>query len=138
MSTPKILIVNDNPSTLSAYKSILADLSESAGFEIVTAESGAHALRTVLRQDFAVVLLDVNMPIMDGFETAEIIHSNPRLASTPLIFVTAHFADEINRLRGYEKGAVDYIFTPVVPAILRAKVAVFVNLAKEKMELQRQ
>jgi diguanylate cyclase (GGDEF)-like protein len=137
MIIPKVLIVNDNRNSLTAYKSILTENPETE-YEVLTAESGSEALRMVLKHEFAVVLLDVNMPIMDGFATAELIHSNPRLASLPIIFLTAHVADELNRLRGYEKGAADYIFTPVIPKILKAKVAVFVNLAKEKIELKRQ
>lgn len=138
MIIPKVLIVNDNRNSLSAYKSILTAGSASNEYEVLTAESGEEALRLVLKHEFAVVLLDVNMPTLDGFATAEIIHSNPRLASLPIIFLTAHVADEMNRLRGYEKGAADYIFTPVIPAVLKAKVAVFVHLAKEKMELKLQ
>lgn len=138
MIIPKVLIVNDNRNSLSAYKSILTEGSNATAYEVLTAESGEEALRLVLKHEFAVVLLDVNMPTLNGFATAEIIHSNPRLASLPIIFLTAHVADEMSRLRGYEKGAVDYIFTPVVPAILKAKVAVFVNLAKEKMVLKHQ
>lgn len=138
MITPKVLIVNDNRNSLSAYKSILTDGPDHDAYEVLTAESGEEALRLVLKHEFAVILLDVNMPTLDGFATAEIIHSNPRLSSLPIIFLTAHVADELNRLRGYEKGAADYIFTPVIPAILRAKVSVFVSLAKEKMELKLQ
>lgn len=138
MIIPKVLIVNDNRNSLAAYKSILTEGAKAAAYEVLTAESGEEALRLVLKHELAVVLLDVNMPTLNGFATAEIIHSNPRLASLPIIFLTAHVADEMNRLRGYEKGAVDYIFTPVVPAILKAKVTVFVNLAKEKMELKQQ
>lgn len=138
MIVPKVLIVNDNPRSLSAYKNILTDGVDADHYEVLTAGSGDEALRLVLRHDFAVVLLDVNMPVLDGFSTAEIIHSNPRLASLPIIFLTAHVADELNRLRGYEKGAADYIFTPVMPKVLKAKVSVFVNLARERMELKQQ
>jgi len=88
--------------------------------------------------DFAVILLDVGMPGMDGFEIAEAIHSHPRSASVPIIFVTAHYADEINRLKAYQKGAVDYLFTPIIPQILQTKVMVFVEQAKTNMQLQRQ
>lgn len=137
MIVPKVLIVNDNRNSLTAYKSILIE-SPQAEYEVLTADSGSEALRLVLKHEFAVILLDVNMPIMDGFATAELIHSNPRLASLPIIFLTAHGANEISRLRGYEQGAADYIFTPVIPKILKSKVAVFVNLAKEKMELKQQ
>jgi diguanylate cyclase (GGDEF)-like protein len=107
-------------------------------YEVLTARSGEEALRHVLQQHFAVILLDVSMPGMDGFETAQIIHSHPRSAAIPIIFVTAHYADEMHRLKGYQKGAVDYLFTPIIPQILQNKVAVFVELAKKNLLLQRQ
>jgi diguanylate cyclase (GGDEF)-like protein len=138
MIIPKVLVVNDNPASLVAYVSILTGGAERNEYEIVTAASGEEALRHVLKHDFAVVLLDVNMPRMNGFETAEAIHSRPRSASLPIIFLTAHFADEMHRIQGYQMGAVDYVFTPVVSQILQAKVAVFVELARQKLELQRE
>jgi signal transduction histidine kinase len=133
--TPKVLLVNDDSASLLALASLLTDRS---GYEVITARSGEEALRHVLNHDFAVILLDVSMPSMDGFETAEAIHSHPRSASVPIIFVTAHYADEMNRLKGYQKGAVDYLFTPIIPQILQTKVAVFVELAKKNLELKRQ
>jgi diguanylate cyclase (GGDEF)-like protein len=135
---PKVLLVNDHPASLMALESLLTHGSEEDAFDVVTAESGEEALRKVLSQQFAVILLDVNMPGMDGFETAEIIHSHPRSASIPIIFITAHYADEINRLKGYQKGAVDYLFTPIIPQILQNKVAVFVDLARKSLQLQQQ
>jgi len=102
----------------------------------VLAHSGEEALRKVLTHEFAVILLDVNMPVMDGFETAEAIHSHPRSAGIPIIFITAHYDDEIHRMKGYQRGAVDYLFTPVIPQILLTKVAVFVELRKKNLELQ--
>ncbi|HJV52046.1 MAG TPA: response regulator [Noviherbaspirillum sp.] len=135
MFVPKVLLVNDDSASLLALSSLLADRD---GFEVITARSGEEALRHVLNHDFAVILLDVSMPSMDGFETAEAIHSHPRSASVPIIFVTAHYADEMNRLKGYQKGAVDYLFTPIIPQILQSKVAVFVELAKKNMQLQHQ
>src|SRR4051812_33750025 len=105
-------------------------------YELVTATSGHEALRKVLTHEFAVILLDVNMPGMDGFETAEAIHSHPRSAAVPIIFITAHHADEIHRLKAYQKGAADYLFTPVIPQVLQTKVAVFVELTKKNLELQ--
>ena len=126
MSTPdpiKILVVDDLAEKLLVYQSIL----DEPGLEVIIARSGAEALRQVLKHEFAVILLDVNMPDMDGFETAGLIRGRKRSAHTPIIFVTAH-ADELHALRGYSYGAVDYILTPVVPEILRTKVRVFVQL----------
>jgi diguanylate cyclase (GGDEF)-like protein len=135
--TPKVLIVNDDAASLLALQSLLTGADgHGRGYEIVTARSGHEALRHVLNHDFAVILLDVSMPGMDGFDTAEAIHSHPRSATVPIIFVTAYYADEINRLKGYQEGAVDYLFTPVIPQILQSKVAVFVELAKQRIELQ--
>jgi diguanylate cyclase (GGDEF)-like protein len=135
---PKVLLVNDHPASLMALESVLVRKHVEADYEVVTAQSGEEALRHVLQQQFAVILLDVSMPGMDGFETAQIIHSHPRSASVPIIFVTAHYADEMHRLKGYQKGAVDYLFTPIIPQILQNKVAVFVDLAKKNLQLQRQ
>lgn len=138
MLRPKVLIVNDHPASLLALESLLTETAEENGFDMVTAHSGEAALRHVLHQQFAVILLDISMPGMDGFETAEIIHSHPRSASVPIIFVTAHHDDEMNRLKGYQKGAVDYLFIPVIPQILKNKVLVFVELAKKNLQLQYQ
>jgi signal transduction histidine kinase len=123
---------------LLALTSLLTYASDENDYEVVVARSGQEALRQVLIHDFAVILLDVSMPGMDGFETAEAIHSHPRSASVPIIFVTAHYADEINKLKGYQKGAVDYLFTPIIPQILQSKVAVFVELAKKNLQLLHQ
>lgn len=136
MVTPKVLLVNDDAASVLALESLLTSMQCGHEYEIVTARSGREALRQVLIHEFAVILLDVSMPEMDGFETAEAIHSHPRSASTPIIFVTAYYADEITRLKGYQKGAVDYLFTPVIPQILQSKVAVFVELAKKRLELE--
>jgi signal transduction histidine kinase len=136
--TPKVLLVNDDSASLLALTSLLTYAGKENDYEVVVARSGEEALRQVLNHDFAVILLDVSMPGMDGFETAEAIHSHPRSASVPIIFVTAHYADEINKLKGYQKGAVDYLFTPIIPKILQSKVAVFVELAKKNLQLQYQ
>jgi diguanylate cyclase (GGDEF)-like protein len=133
---PKVLLVNDDPASLYALESLLLDAVDQHVYELIVAGSGKEALRQVLRHDFAVILLDVSMPGMDGFETAEAIHSHPRSASVPIIFITAHYADEINRLKGYQKGAADYLFTPVIPQILQAKVAVFVEMTKRNIQLR--
>jgi signal transduction histidine kinase len=134
--TPKVLLVNDDAASLLALASLLD--TDGTGYRVMTARSGEEALRQVLNNDFAVILLDVSMPGMDGFETAEAIHSHPRSASVPIIFITAHYADEINRLKAYQKGAVDYLFTPIIPQILQTKVSVFVELARNNLQLQRQ
>ncbi|MFD2365640.1 response regulator [Pseudoduganella sp. GCM10020061] len=135
---PKILVVNDDAASLLALTSLLDQWAEQSNYEVVTARSGQEALRQVLLHDFAVILLDVNMPGMDGFETAETIHQRPRSSDIPIIFVTAFVADEIDRLKAYQKGAVDFLFTPVIPQILQAKVQVFVTLATKNVELKRQ
>src|SRR5882762_3243895 len=131
--TVSILLVDDDPTKRFALKTILAPLGEA----VVEASSGADALRQLLRREFAVVLLDVRMPIMDGFETAQLIRQRPRSELTPIIFVTALDKAETNMGRGYELGAVDFVFAPVVPAILRAKVGVFVELYRAQQELRR-
>ena len=128
-----ILIVDDRPDKMLAYETILSDLNE----DVVCARSGKEALRCLLKQDFAVILLDVNMPVMDGFETAALIRERPRSETTPIIFISAVNDTENHLSRGYSIGAVDYILTPVVPEILRAKIAVFVDLFR-KTELVKQ
>ena len=133
---PKVLLVNDDAASLFALESLLMGAGQEGEYELITATSGHEALRQVLKHEFAVVLLDVNMPGMDGFETAEAIHSHPRSSSVPIIFITAHYADEMHRLEGYQKGAVDYMFTPVIPQVLQTKVAVFVDLTRKNLQLQ--
>ncbi|MFS2135260.1 putative bifunctional diguanylate cyclase/phosphodiesterase [Duganella sp. Dugasp56] len=137
MPIPKVLLVNDDPASLYALESLLADAVDQHQYQLITAASGKEALRQVLLHEFAVILLDVSMPGMDGFETAEAIHSHPRSAGVPIIFITAHYADEINRLKAYQKGAADYLFTPVIPQILQAKVAVFVEMTKKNIQLRK-
>ena len=129
----KILIVDDLPDKLLVYRVILEEL----GQELIMASSGTEALRQVLLHDFAVILLDVNMPEMDGFEAAAMIRGRKRSAHTPIIFITA-FADEIRAAQGYAHGAVDFILAPVVPEILRAKVKVFVDLFRMTEQVKRQ
>src|SRR5437899_4736233 len=128
-----ILVVDDDATKRFALRTILSPLEEN----IIEASSGADALRQLLRNEFAVVLLDVRMPIMDGFETAQLIRQRPRSELTPLIFVTALDQAETDMGRGYNLGAVDFVFAPVVPAILRAKVTVFVELYRAQQELRR-
>jgi signal transduction histidine kinase len=136
--TPKILVVNDDPRSLLALVGLLSSWKDEIDYEVMTATSGEETLRQSLYHDFAVILLDVNMPGMDGFETAEAIHARPRSASTPIIFVTAYLADEMTRFKGYQTGAVDYLFTPIIPQILKAKLTVFVGLARNSLQLKRQ
>ena len=128
-----ILVVDDDATKRFALRSILGPLDEN----VIEASSGADALRQLLRSEFAVVLLDVRMPVMDGFETAQLIRQRPRSELTPLIFVTALDQAETDMGRGYNLGAVDFVFAPVVPAILRAKVSVFVELYRAQQELRR-
>lgn len=129
-----ILVVDDNPSKLMAITAVLENLNQN----IVTAESGREALRCLLEQEFAVILLDVRMPLMSGFETAQLIRSRAQSESTPIIFVTSYSRGEIDMVEGYTIGAVDFIFTPIIPEILRAKVAVFVNLYLSLQVIKRQ
>jgi signal transduction histidine kinase/DNA-binding response OmpR family regulator len=132
-SPTNILIVDDLPEKILVYRSILDEL----GQNLVAVQSGADALKQVLANDFAVILLDVQMPGMDGFETAQLIRKRRSSAHTPIIFLTA-FADEVRSSQGYATGAVDYIATPVVPAVLRAKVRVFVELFQMRQQVARQ
>ena len=128
-----ILVVDDNAAKRLALKAVLAPL----GHSIVEADSGLAALRSVMAQDFAVILLDVRMPVMDGFETAALIRQRAQSEMTPIIFITALGADEITTTERYVEGAVDFIFAPVVPHELRAKVTVFANLFRKAEELAR-
>ncbi len=132
-SKASILLVDDDLGKLVSLRAILDPMGEN----IVEARSGTDALRHLLRDDFAVILLDVRMPIMNGFETAEMIRQRPKSELTPIIFVTALDQVETDMGRGYELGAVDFVFAPVVPSILRAKVQVFVELYKAQQELKR-
>ena len=125
MSRARILIVDDLPEKLLVYSSLLEDIDA----EIVQARSGTEALKRVLEGSFAVILLDVNMPDIDGLETATLIRGHRNGRQTPIIFITA-YADEMQIARGYALGAVDYIQSPVVAPVLRSKVQVFVDLFK--------
>ena len=129
-----ILLVDDEPANLAALEAILGDLDET----LVKAGSGREALRCLLKQDFAVILLDVRMPGMDGFETAMLIRERQRSTYTPIIFLTAAHRDETHVSRGYSLGGVDYILKPFEPEILRSKVAVFVELARKTEIVRRQ
>ena len=123
MDRARVLIVDDLPEKLLAHCAVLETLDA----DLITAQSGEEALKRVLQEDFAVILLDVNMPDIDGLETATLIRRYKRSRHTPIIFVTA-YADEMQTSRGYELGAVDYILSPVIPEVLRTKVQAFVDL----------
>ena len=129
-----ILLVDDREDKRLAMETVLADL----GQNVINASSGRDALRCLLHQDFAVILLDVNMPGMDGFETAFLIRQRKNSEHIPIIFVTGISDTETHVSRGYSLGAVDYILTPVVPEVLRAKVSVFVELFKVTEQVKRQ
>ncbi|HZO52592.1 MAG TPA: ATP-binding protein [Bryobacteraceae bacterium] len=129
-----ILLVDDQPGKLIAHEAILQEL----GQNIVKATNGREALECLLKQDFAVILLDVNMPGMDGFETAELIRQRPRFEKTPIIFITGYNTSDIDRLKGYRLGAVDYMFLPVIAEVLKAKVSVFVELAQQTAVIKKQ
>ena len=128
-----ILIVDDLPEKLLVLESILESLDEN----VIKANSGSEALRWVLTHDFAVILLDVYMPGMNGFETAAMIRQRRKSAHTPIIFITA-FTDEMHTSQGYSMGAVDYILSPIVPEILRTKVKVFVDLYRMTQQVKQQ
>lgn len=129
---PKILVVDDTPANLVAMRHLLAD----SGAQLFEAGSGNEALALCLDHEFALILLDVNMPEMDGFEVAFLIGETEQLRETPIIFVTAAYADDINRIRGYHFGAVDYIAKPINDMILQSKVRVFLELYKARAELR--
>ncbi len=127
-----ILIVDDKPANLISLEAVLAE----PGVNIVKAGSGNEALALILEYDFALVLLDVQMPDMDGFETAELMRGNKKTRHVPIIFVTAASKEARHIFRGYESGAVDYIFKPLEPRILKNKVRVFMDLYRQKMLIE--
>lgn len=128
-----ILLVDDQPAKLLSLESILADLDEN----VIKASSADEALRFLLTDECAVVLMDVCMPKMDGFELAELIRGHPRFGRTAIIFISAVYLTDSDLLRGYGLGAVDYIPVPIVPAVLRAKVSVFAELFRKSSDLRR-
>src|SRR5579872_2163394 len=129
----KLLLVDDDRDNLLALQAILDPLKEN----LILAESGLEALRLCLDNDFAAILLDVRMPEMDGFETAEMIRARRRSRQTPILFLTAYRSDE-QLFRGYDLGAVDFLFKPIVPEVLQSKVSVFVELSRSEQLLRRQ
>jgi len=128
-----ILLVDDQPGKLLAYEAMLSPLGE----RLIRASSGREALEHLLRTDITVVLMDVSMPELDGFELADIIRQHPRFQKTAIIFVSAVHLSDLDRLKGYESGAVDYVSVPVIPEILRAKVGVFTDLYRKTRESER-
>jgi PAS domain S-box-containing protein len=133
-SKVNILLVDDRPDKLLALEAVLSNL----GQNLVKAHSGKEALKLLLKQDFAVILLDVSMPVMDGFETAAMVRQRSTSEHTPIIFVTSHNDSENHIARGYSLGAVDYILSPIVPSVLKSKVSVFVDLYKQTEQIKQQ
>ncbi|MGA8630487.1 MAG: response regulator, partial [Terracidiphilus sp.] len=127
-----ILMVDDDPAKLLSYEAILDDLGEN----LIRATSARHALNILLKIDVAVVLMDVSMPEMDGFELADVIRQHPRFRKTAIIFITGVHLTDSDRLQGYRSGAVDYISVPVIPDILRAKVNIFAELHRKTHQLE--
>jgi len=127
-----ILMVDDQPGKLLTYEVMLNELGEN----LIKARSGMEALELLLKNDIALVLMDVSMPGMDGFETAQMIHEHPRFQNTPIVFISGIHVTDLDRLKGYQHGAVDYVSVPVVPELLRAKVRVFAELHRKTQQLE--
>src|SRR6202451_751438 len=127
-----ILMVDDQPAKPLSYEVILAEL----GDNLIKATSGKEALEHLLKTDIAVVLMDVSMPDLDGFELADLIRQHPRFQRTAIIFISGVYLTDLDRLRGYERGAVDYISVPVIPELLRAKVSIFAELHRKAHQLE--
>ena len=132
--TVKILLVDNEPGGLLALEAVLEPL----GQKLITARSGQEALRQLLAHDFALILLDIQMPELDGFQTAALIRERERSRNTPIIFLTASYESDVQVSRGYAVGAVDYVFKPLQPEILRSKVSVFVELARTTEVVRKQ
>ena len=132
--SPRVLLVDDRPDNLLALRAVLDPL----GYDLVEAASGEEALRRLLSEEFAVIVLDVQMPVLDGFETARLIKGRERTRHVPIIFLTAISGEPEHYLRGYETGAVDYVYKPFEPEILRAKVAVLTELWVRGATIERQ
>src|SRR6202046_5758828 len=128
-----VLLVDDQPDKLLAYEVILGELNEN----LVKAASAREALQFLLKNDVGVVLIDVCMPELDGFQLAAMIREHPRFKETAIIFISAIHLTDVDRLRGYEMGGVDYVPVPVVPEVLRAKVKVFAELFRKTRQLER-
>src|SRR6516165_8662536 len=132
-STINILMVDDQPGKLLSYEVILAELGEN----LIKASSASEALSILLKTDIAVVLMDISMPDVDGFELADVIRQHPRFQKTAIIFISGVHLTDSDRIQGYRSGAVDYISVPVVPEVLRAKIGVFVDLHRKTRMLER-
>ena len=127
-----ILMVDDQPSKLLSYEAILGDLGEN----LISAYSGREALDILLKNDIAIILMDVSMPELNGFELAEMIHQHPRFRDVAILFISAIHLTDLDRIKGYQRGAMDYISVPIVPELLRAKVSLFVDLHRKTRELE--
>src|SRR5215469_5088083 len=125
-------MVDDQPGKLLSYEAILAELGEN----LIKANSSREALDLLLRHEIAVVLMDVSMPDMDGFDLAEMIRQHPRYQKTAIIFISGVHLSDVDRVKGYRQGAVDYITVPVVPELLRAKVCIFAELHRKRRQLE--
>src|ERR1700722_15020836 len=128
----KILMVDDQPAKLLSYEVILKELNE----ELLKAHSGKEALDQLLRNDIAVVLMDVSMPELDGFELADMIRQHPRFQKIAIIFISGVHLTDLDRLKAYQRGAVDYISVPVIPELLRAKVSIFAELYRKTLQME--
>jgi len=127
-----VLLVDDQPSKLLSYEVILGELGEN----LIKANSAREALEILLKNEIAVILMDVCMPELDGFELARMLRDHPRYEKTAIIFISAIHLSDLDRVRGYETGAVDYVPVPVVPEILRAKVKIFAELWRKTRQLE--
>src|ERR1700754_2916519 len=127
-----VLLVDDQPAKLLAYETVLAELGEN----LIKASSAREALQTLLKTEVAILLIDVCMPELDGFQLAAMIREHPRFQQTAIIFVSAIHMTDVDRMRGYEMGAVDYVPVPVIPEVLRAKVRVFAELYRKTRQLE--
>jgi CheY-like chemotaxis protein len=132
MEPQKILMVDDRPENLIALEAVLED----EGRELIKALNGEEALKLLIKHDFSLILLDVQMPGMDGFEVAQLARANKKIQKVPIIFVTAISKEDQYKFRGYEVGAVDYLTKPIDPLIIQSKVNFFLDLDKQKRELQ--
>src|SRR6187551_3509339 len=129
---PKILLVDDREDNLLSIETILAPM----GYQFVKATSGRQALKVLLTEiDFAMILMDVRMPNLNGFETASLIYEREKLKHIPIIFITANNYGDENMYKGYQAGAIDYIYKPINPQVLRAKVSVLIDLYRKNMQL---
>src|SRR5688572_20197189 len=134
LETVDILLVDDTPENILALEGILSQ----PDYNLVRAQSGSEALKLVLKHDFAVILLDVLMPGMDGFETAKLVRARDKSKHIPILFLTAHGAELSLIYQGYSVGAVDYLIKPIDPDVVKAKVAVFVDLFRKTCQIERQ